>query len=88
MGHDPDEITHAFLTHLEREEEALHSSLDLLRRVRAALLRSDLGELTALRDPQERASTETNRLRFERDRLLARLAAAFDLSSERVSSRR
>jgi hypothetical protein len=85
MRPDPAEISHAFVTHLGREESALHGALDVLRRVRAALLRSDLKELIALRGPQEQASDESARLRAERDRLRTRLAAAFDLPAQRVS---
>jgi hypothetical protein len=85
MRPDPEEISHAFVTHLGREEATLIGSLEVLRRVRAALLRSDLDELTALRDPQERAAAESARLRAERDQLRARLAVALGLSPQRVS---
>lgn len=73
MRPDPQEISLAFLTHLEREEAVLLDTLDLLRRVRAALLRSDAAELQALRAPQELAAAATDRLRAERDALRVRL---------------
>jgi hypothetical protein len=85
MCPDLDDLPQAFQAHLAREEDALNHSLAVLGRVRTALLRSDLAELTALREPQEEAAAETSRLQQQRDELRERLAAALGLPAARVN---
>ena len=85
MQHDPEQVSNTLLKHLEREEDALRGSLDVLGKVRTALLASDVPQLVALHKTQERFVARSARLSQERDDLRTRLATVCGVSADRVS---
>jgi hypothetical protein len=87
MQSNSEEISHACLTHLAREEAQLVVTLEVLKRIRSAMLRSDLAELNAVLEERVSVEFAGSRMADERNRLLKHLAARLGLTSGSLSMR-
>lgn len=81
MGTEVAELAEACLTYLGQEEQALRSTLETLRVVRAAALAGDVSGLEALHGRQEADARKTTVLCDERSALRERIATVLHVSA-------